>query len=51
MDDKLDPIEYRWIADFLGENWAVFLTYMADRDVDEAGCDALFKRLEQRADA
>ena len=45
----MNDFEYGAVADFLGENWADFVSFMEERDTDEAGCEDIASKLDKLA--
>jgi hypothetical protein len=48
--DQLTSIEYFWIADFIGQKWPSFLSFMEEKGVSEAECHEFYERLESFCD-
>lgn len=45
----MDEFDYGLVADFLGQNWAAFLDFADQSDVDELACEDLLRALETEA--
>jgi hypothetical protein len=47
---ELEPYDLECLANFIGQNWGLFLTFMeTEHERDEDQCNALFNRLEKAA--
>ncbi len=51
MPNELEQFDYGVINDFIGQNWAVFISFCEEREMDEAACDDLANKLEALATA
>ncbi len=45
----MDEFEKGLLSDFIGENWAKFLAFCEDRDLDEAQAEELSNKLDREA--
>ena len=45
----MDEYEKKVIADFLGNNWASFVAFADEFDIDEARCEEIANNLQQGA--
>lgn len=39
----MDEADYGYIADFIGNHWALFLAFMGEFNVDELRCEDLVR--------